>query len=640
MAASSISPEHLRRRQLRRHVQKYAPDGKLLLQIGQRGKFNSVDGTRRGAGQRRRRTSPHAGRVVVDPGNGDIYVSDGYGNRRMVVFDKAGKFLRQWGRQATDEETQKAVPGVFAQVVHCIAMSNEGLIYACDRQGNRVQVFRKDGSFVRNIPIPNTSGKLPDKRGTAWWVAFSPDREQKFMYVMNGGTEQVHTLDHASGKILSSFGRPGHQIGNFTHGHTIAVDSRAASTWRRPTGAGASRSSRLSSRCKSRRRSMLRHAVRVLGLAALTMLVASPAASQTRAKILETGVERPASAIFIGNSFFYYNNSLHNHVRLLLHAADPQVRFRSTSVTISGSGSDWHDVQILFPTERARFLQLRRQQQHRVQQERTAVRSRDHDGLQPVPIHPQLKTVFREYARKHSDTVRKHGAKPVWFMSWAYADKPAMTEELAEAYTQAGNDNNAFVIPAGLAFARALKQRPDLVLYAADKRHPSVAGTYLAATTLYAALFRKSPAGLSYTSGLDVPTAALLRRQLGRRCRNISAPGRPVRNSRSLNVGLDEPGDGVHRLGFDAEKAMLRLRFTRVRYRSRAAVEQCDLRLGGLLSRSLSLEASAAGVKRQPSLRWDTISTGTAICDKAMLATPSRWLRAIFQSGSARVIVD
>ena len=147
-------------------------------------------------------------------------------NRRVAVFDKEGKFLRQWGRQATEEETRSGAPGVFAEVVHCIAMNNAGLIYVCDRQGNRVQVFQKDGTFVRNIAIPNASGKLPDKRGTAWWVAFSPDREQKLLYVMNGGTEQVHILDHASGKILSSFGRPGHQAGNFTHGHTIAVDSK------------------------------------------------------------------------------------------------------------------------------------------------------------------------------------------------------------------------------------------------------------------------------------------------------------------------------------------------------------------------------------------------------------------------------
>lgn len=210
-------------------VQKYAPDGKLLLQIGTRGKFDSVDGTRRGAGNNTAKDQLHMpSAVAVDPGNGDIYISDGYGNRRVAVFDKAGKFLRQWGRQATEQETQNNVPGVFAQVVHCIAMSNAGLIYVCDRQGNRVQVFQKDGTFVRNILIPNKSGKLPDKRGTAWWVAFSPDREQKFLYMMNGGTEEVHILDHASGKILSSFGRPGHQIGNFTHGHTIAVDSKGS----------------------------------------------------------------------------------------------------------------------------------------------------------------------------------------------------------------------------------------------------------------------------------------------------------------------------------------------------------------------------------------------------------------------------
>ena len=65
--------------------------------------------------------------------------------------------------------------------------------------------------------------------------------------------------------------------------------------------------------------------------------------------------------------------------------------------------------------------------------------------------------MFVEYGKKHSDTVRKHGAKPVCFMSWAYADKPEMTAELAEAYTKAGNDNDALVIPAGLAFARALE---------------------------------------------------------------------------------------------------------------------------------------------------------------------------------------
>jgi DNA-binding beta-propeller fold protein YncE len=208
-------------------IQKYDQNGKLLLQIGARGKFDSVDGTLKGAGLNNAKNQLHMpSGIAIDPVNGDIYVSDGYGNRRVVVFDKGGTFLRQWGRQATDDETRKRVPGVFAEVVHCIALSNAGLVYVCDRQGNRVEVFQKDGTFVRNIEIPNTTGALPDKRGTAWWVGFSPDREQKYLYMMNGGTEQVHVLDHASGKILSSFGRPGHQLGNFTHGHTLAVDSK------------------------------------------------------------------------------------------------------------------------------------------------------------------------------------------------------------------------------------------------------------------------------------------------------------------------------------------------------------------------------------------------------------------------------
>ena len=250
--------------------------------------------------------------------------------------------------------------------------------------------------------------------------------------------------------------------------------------------------------------------IRVLSLAALLLAAASPLSAQTRPKIAESGVDKPASAIFIGNSFFYYNNSLHNHVTLLLRAADPNYKFRSTSVTISGSGADWHDVESYFrpnalgsytfdANNNVVFNKLDRLFDLAIMMD-----------CSQCPIHPQLKSVFAEYARKHSATVRKYGAKPVWFMSWAYADKPEMTAELAEAYTRAANDNDAFVIPAGLAFARALKERPDLVLYASDKRHPSLAGTYLAAATVYAALLKKSPVGLGYTAGLDEPTAKLL----------------------------------------------------------------------------------------------------------------------------------
>ena len=126
------------------------------------------------------------------------------------------------------------------------------------------------------------------------------------------------------------------------------------------------------------------------------------------------------------------------------------------------------------------------------------------------PIHPQLTSVFTDYARKNSDIVRAHGATPIFFMSWAYADRPEMTAQLAEAYTVAGNANNALVIPAGLAFARVRDKQPELNLYAPDKRHRSLVGTYLAACTLFAALTGRSPVGNTYLAAIDPPTARLL----------------------------------------------------------------------------------------------------------------------------------
>ena len=208
-------------------VQKWTHDGKMLLQIGKRGVFDSSDGTSRGKNLNASQTQffNPAG-VVVDPGNGDVYVADGYGNRRVAVFDKTGKFLRQWGHQATKEETEAGAPAAFAQIVHCIAMGNDGLLYVCDRQGDRVQVFDKMGGFKRNIWVRTGTPTLPDPRGTVWWIAFSRDPEQKFMYVMNGRNEHLHVLDRQSGQILSSFGRPGHMLGSFTHGHAVAVDSK------------------------------------------------------------------------------------------------------------------------------------------------------------------------------------------------------------------------------------------------------------------------------------------------------------------------------------------------------------------------------------------------------------------------------
>ena len=248
--------------------------------------------------------------------------------------------------------------------------------------------------------------------------------------------------------------------------------------------------------------------LRLLVVAVLAVVVgASPATAQTKPKILETGIQRPSSAIFIGNSFFYYNNSLHTHFMRLIRSGDAGYKWRGTSVTISGSGADWHDVGSYFrpnaigaytfdDDNNVIFNKIDRLFDLAIMMD-----------CSQCPVHPQLKSAFVDSVRKHSETVRRNGAVPVLFMSWAYADRPEMTAELAEAYTRAGNDNDALVVPVGLAFAKSVQRNPALNLYAADKRHPSMAGTYLSACMLYAALLRKSPADLKYTAGLNEDTA-------------------------------------------------------------------------------------------------------------------------------------
>jgi hypothetical protein len=248
----------------------------------------------------------------------------------------------------------------------------------------------------------------------------------------------------------------------------------------------------------------------VLGLALAGLLGVAPLAAQTKPQLAAANVPPPASAIFIGNSFFYYNNGMPGHVTQLLRSADPDYKFRNTMVTISGSGADWHDVGSYFRPNaigQYSFDQNNNVFFNKIDKLFDLAVMMD---CSQCPVHPQLKQTFVEYAKKHSDTVRKNGAEPVFFMSWAYADKPEMTAQLAEAYTKAGNDNHALVIPAGLAFAKSVQQRPELNLYVADKRHPSMAGTYLAASTIYASLFKKSPVGIKYTAGLDADTAQFL----------------------------------------------------------------------------------------------------------------------------------
>jgi NHL repeat len=119
-------------------------------------------------------------------------------------------------------------------VPHCVAIGNDGLVYVCDRRGDRVQVFDKMGNFKKNILVPYEKksryepgpGHVPLAWGTAEWVGFSADRAQKFMFIVNEDDERVDIIDHADGKVLSSFGRAGHQVGELTYVHTLAVDSK------------------------------------------------------------------------------------------------------------------------------------------------------------------------------------------------------------------------------------------------------------------------------------------------------------------------------------------------------------------------------------------------------------------------------
>ena len=240
------------------------------------------------------------------------------------------------------------------------------------------------------------------------------------------------------------------------------------------------------------------------------VLLSGAALAQTKPKRTDLGAEPPQAILWVGNSFFYYNNSMHGHFLNLVRAADPKSRARGVSVTISGSGIDWHDMESYFRPDgvgKYSFTAGNEIVFNPPGKQFDAVIIMD---CSQCPIHPQLKSVFHEYAKKQAAVVAKHGARPIFFMSWAYKDRPQMTAQLAEQYTLAANENDALVIPAGLAFAKAVGKRPELELYQPDKRHPTLAGTYLAACTAYAAIYGKSPSGNTYTAGIERGTAQFL----------------------------------------------------------------------------------------------------------------------------------
>jgi NHL repeat len=219
-------------------VQKYTHDGKtLLLQIGTKGVCDGPNGACGSPGLNSSMTLLNQpADIAVDPTNGDIYIADGYGNHRVAVFNAAGQFLRQWGSAGSG-------PGQFALGdgghPHCVAIGNDGLVYACDRGQDRIQVFDKVGNLKKIIPvIPGTGTPGLGTAGSAWDVDFSRDKKQELMFETDGGNEVLWIFDRIAALagsattampgqgILAGFGRPGHQAGEFTFLHTVTADSK------------------------------------------------------------------------------------------------------------------------------------------------------------------------------------------------------------------------------------------------------------------------------------------------------------------------------------------------------------------------------------------------------------------------------
>jgi DNA-binding beta-propeller fold protein YncE len=203
-------------------ILKFSRDGKFIMQVGHAGKSRgSNDSVNFGA----------PAKIVVDAKTNEAYVADGYKNHRVVVIDaETGKFKRFWsayGNKPSDEPLGVYVPGetpkqTFRGPVHCAMPSNDGLVYVCDRQSNRIQVFKNDGSFVKEVFFATQTGG----DGAVWDIAFSPDAAQKYLYVADGKNERVYIVDRAAMTTLSSFGDGGRQPGQWFGAHSIATDSK------------------------------------------------------------------------------------------------------------------------------------------------------------------------------------------------------------------------------------------------------------------------------------------------------------------------------------------------------------------------------------------------------------------------------
>ena len=209
------------------HILKFSPEGKFLLQIGHAGKNQGSNDTANLGGP--------AG-LFVYPKTNELFVADGYFNHRVIVFDATtGAYKRHWGAYgrrpddalklpSREEMARGAQPEGFNNPVHAVVVANDDLVYVADRGNNRLQVFRLDGTFVREVFIAR--GTLQSE-GAVHAFALSPDKAQKFLYVVDGSNKVVRVLERQTltevGKVG---GHAGHNAREFFHIHGIAADSK------------------------------------------------------------------------------------------------------------------------------------------------------------------------------------------------------------------------------------------------------------------------------------------------------------------------------------------------------------------------------------------------------------------------------
>ena len=204
------------------HILKFTHDGKFLMQIGRsKQPTNSSSTTSFG----------RVAKISFDNAAQEAYVSDGYSNKRVAVLDMStGAVKRFWGAYGNvpkDTNLGRYDPSAplatqFRNPVHCAEPSSDGLVYVCDRPNDRIQVFRKNGQFVKEQRIaPLTLGD-----GSVWDIAFSKDPQQKYIYLVDGKNERIYVMDRNSLDILTQFGDGGRQPGQFFGVHSIVTDSK------------------------------------------------------------------------------------------------------------------------------------------------------------------------------------------------------------------------------------------------------------------------------------------------------------------------------------------------------------------------------------------------------------------------------